>query len=63
MLLFWRCINIDGIDLDNNLLDEKSYENILIYNVAYKRPYGAKPLRIILDKVDEYIRKYDTTNI
>ena len=63
MLLFWRCINIDGIDLDNNLLDEKSYENILIYNVAYKIPYGAKPLRIILDKVDEYIRKYDTTNI
>ena len=63
MLLFWRCINIDGIDLDNNLLDEKSYENILIYNVAYKTTYGAKPLRIILDKVDEYIRKYDTTNI
>ena len=63
MLLFWRCINIDGIDLDHNLLDEKSYENILIYNVAYKTPYGAKPLRIILDKVDEYIRKYDTTNI
>ena len=34
--------------------------NTLIY-VACKPQYGAKLLRIIFDKVDEYIRKYDRT--
>ena len=32
----------------------------LIYNVAYKTPCGAKLLRIIFDKLDRYIRKYDS---
>ena len=32
---------------------------ILIDEVAYKTPFVAKPLRIIFDKVDGYIRKYD----
>ena len=46
---------------DNISLDEKSYENFLIYDVTYKTPYGAKPLRIIFDEVNGHIRKYDST--
>ena len=41
------------------MLDEKSYENILIYDISYKTLIGAKPLRIRLDKVDAFIRVYD----
>ena len=43
------------------ILKTISYKNILIYDVAYKTPYGAKPLRIVFDKVDGYLRKYDKT--
>ena len=28
-------INSNDLNLDNVLIDEKSYENVLIYNVAY----------------------------
>ena len=34
---------------------------ILIYDVPYKTPFGAKPLCIIFDKVDGYIRKDEGT--
>ena len=37
-------IRIEG----NVLLDEKSYENILIYSISYKTLIGAKPLYVIL---------------
>ena len=37
-------ININNLFLDNILLDEKSYENIFMYNVAYKTLYGTVPL-------------------
>ena len=40
-------------------MDKKSYENILVYDAAGKTPYSVKPLCIIFDKVDEFIRKYD----
>ena len=43
-------ININDPDLNSVSIDEKPYENILIYDVAYKTPYGAKPLCIIFDK-------------
>ena len=48
----WTCYhfdditNVNDIDLDNILLDEKLYENILIYDVAYNSSYGGKPLCI-----------------
>ena len=42
-------------------MDEKSYENYSIYDVAYRVPYGAKPLSNVFDKLDRYIRKYDST--
>ena len=34
-------ISIANIDLDSILLDERTYGYILIYDVAYKTPYGA----------------------
>ena len=34
-----------------------------MYYVTYNTLYGGNPLGIIVDKVDEYIRKYDELNI
>ena len=50
-----------GNDINNEktLLDEKSYENILVYNILYKRFMDAKPLRIRFNKVDGIIKIYD----
>ena len=42
-------------------MDVKSYEKILIFNVACKTQPGEKPLHIIYNKVDEYIIKDDST--
>ena len=41
-------ININDLNLDI-LLVEKSYENILVYNVAYKYQYEAKPVSIVFN--------------
>ena len=30
-------IKIGDFDLDNNLIDKKLYENILVYNISYKK--------------------------
>ena len=43
------------------MIDEKSYKNILVYNISYKTPIGAKPFRIRFDKIDGFIRVYDVT--
>ena len=43
------------------LLDEKSYENILIYDISYKTLIGAKPLRIWFSKLDGFIKVYNGT--
>ena len=51
-------ISIKDLNLANILFDKKYYENILIYDVSYKRPYGAGPLCIVVDEVDEFIRDY-----
>ena len=45
-------IEIQDFDLDNILIDEKSYEDILFYNISYKRLIDTKPLRIRFDKID-----------
>ena len=52
MFYFNDIIEIEDFDFVNILLDKKSYENILIYDVLYK------PLRIMSDNVDEFIRDY-----
>ena len=40
-------------------MDEKSYENILVYKISYKNLIGAKSMRIRLDKIDGFIRIYN----
>ena len=50
---------VTDINVDNILLDQKSYENILVYNILYKKFMDEKPLRIRFDKVDGIIKIYD----
>ena len=52
-------IKIEDFDLRNILIDEKSYENILVYNISYKRLI--KPLRITFNKIDGFIKVYGGT--
>ena len=40
-------------------MDEKSCGNILVHDVLYKNLIGAKPFRIIIDKLDGFITAYD----
>ena len=49
---FGGIININDLDLNNNLLDETSHENILLYDVTYTTLYNPKSLRIIFRKED-----------
>ena len=48
-------------DSDNILINEKSYKNILSYDVLYKTLIGSKPLQIRFNKIDVFIRIYDGT--
>ena len=58
---FDEIIKIEDFDLDSILIDEKSYENILVYNILYKSLIDYKTLRIRLNKIDGFIRVYDGT--
>ena len=40
---------------------EKSYENILVYNISYKNLIGTKSLCIRSNKINGFIRVYDGT--
>ena len=42
-------------------MDEKQYENILVYDISYKILIGAKLLCIRFNKIDGFIRDYDGT--
>ena len=52
-------IKLEDFDLDNILIDKKSHENILIYDIWCKILIGLKPLQIRFDKIDGVIRIYD----
>ena len=52
-------IKVEELDLDYILIDEKSYESILVYNMSYKSFIDSKPLRISFNKIDKFIRGYD----
>ena len=43
------------------LLEEKSYEDLLIYDILYKTFMSKKPLRIRFNNVDGFIKIYDGT--
>ena len=36
-------IKIEDFNLDNILIDEKSYKNVLVYNISYRTLIDAKP--------------------
>ena len=54
-------IKIEEFHLDNILIDEKSYENILVYNISDKGLIDSKPSHIRFDKINGFIRVYDET--
>ena len=54
-------IKFEDFNLDNILIDEKSYQSILDYNILHKNLIGAKPMHIRLDKMDGFIRVFDGT--
>ena len=54
-------IKFEDFYIDKIPLNEKSYENILIYNISCKTLIGDKPLQIRFDEVDGFIRVYEGT--
>ena len=59
VIILMTYLNLKIFDFDNILIDEKSYENILIYDISYRTLIGSKPLRIRFGKVDRFIRVYN----
>ena len=54
-------IKFEDFDLDNILMDEKSHENILIYDISYKTLIDSNPLHIRFDEIDGFIIIYGGT--
>ena len=52
-------IKLEDFDIDNILVDAKSHENIVIYNISYKTLIGPKPFQIKFNKIYGFIRIYD----
>ena len=52
---------MDDFDLNNILIDQKPYENILVYNIPHKFLTDSKSFQIRFDKIDGFIRVYDET--
>ena len=52
-------IKFEDFDFYNILIDEKSQENILIYDISYKTLIGSKSLHIRFNKMNGFIRIYD----
>ena len=52
-------IKIKDFDFNNVLFDEKSYENILVYDILYETLIGAKPLLIRYNEIDEFVKVCD----
>ena len=52
-------MKIEDFDFDNILIDEKSYKNILVYNISHKILFVSKPFSIRFDEADEFIRVHD----
>ena len=58
---FDNIIKLKDFDIDNTLIDEKSQENILIYDISCKTLIGSKPLCIRFHKIDrlEFVMELD----
>ena len=53
-------IKLQDFDFDNILIDKKSHENILMYDISYKTLIDPKPLQIRFFKIDG-IKIYEGT--
>ena len=53
---FDEIIKFEDFNVDNILINEKSYGNILVYHVSQKIQVDAKPLVVRFDKIDGSIR-------
>ena len=60
-IIFNDVVKTEDFDLDNILIGEKWYKNILVYNISYKSLIGCSPLCIRFDKIYGFIRVYDGT--
>ena len=58
---FDEIIKLEDFNLDNILIEKKSHENTLIYNIWFKTLTGPKALRIRFDKIYEFIETYNGT--
>ena len=64
-LILKTCCYFDDIIKDRDihfvdiLLDEKKYENVSVNNVSYKTSTDPKPLRIMFNKIDGFVRVLD----
>ena len=58
---FVDIIKLEDFDPVNILVDEKSHENILIYDISYKTLISQKPLRIRFDEIKGLVIIYDVT--
>ena len=64
-------INTENLDPDKIKIDEKSFENILIYHIRYvtvkylssTKINRANPLYLIINKTNEYMKKAMQMNI
>ena len=54
-------IKLEDFDLDNILINEKSHENFLIYDIPSKTSIDPKPLRVRFDKIAGFITIFDGT--
>ena len=52
-------MKVEDINVNNTLLDEESYQNILVYNILYKTFMDAKPLRIRFNNVNGLIKIFN----
>ena len=48
-------IKLEDFALDNILIDKKSHENILMYDISYKNLVDSKPLHIRSNKIDGFL--------
>ena len=54
-------IKLEDFDIGNILIDEKSHESAMIFDIWNNTLIDPKPLRIRFDKMDGFIRIYDGT--
>ena len=53
-------VKIEDFEFDfDNILKDKSHQNIFVYDILYKTLFVSKPLQITFDEVDGFIRVYD----